>query len=66
MKIDDMLTECAKVLLFSFARNRGEKKDYRSPLCCSGEPPRGDGKHRRRERAGKARDEKRKSGTNGK
>ena len=39
MNLDDLLTECAKVLLFSFARNRGEKKDYRGELCCSGEPP---------------------------
>jgi hypothetical protein len=39
MNLDDLLTECAKVLLFSFARNRGEKKEYRGDLQCSGEPP---------------------------
>lgn len=40
MNLDDLLTECAKVILFSFARHRGEKKDYKGDLCCSGEPGR--------------------------
>lgn len=40
MNLDDLLTECAKVILFCFARNRGEKKDYKGELCCSGEPGR--------------------------
>jgi len=39
MNIDDILGECAKVFLYCFVRNRGEKKDFHGALCCSGEAP---------------------------
>ena len=33
----DILTECARVFLFSLARNRGEARDYEGVFHCSGD-----------------------------